>query len=694
MKPNPDATRPALEDCRLFSRYWGWFLVIVLLVCEYGLFRQHVLREVAWAYPANFDQASYLFQAYGDYEKIVTKGLLPGLESGLLAPAPTGIMLQTQAALLFLMLGPTRLSALTLSFLYFALLQCVLVHTLRWFTKQWSVALIGLGLLLVSTSRFFWAGGLVDFRIDSIASSLYGVTLCLAIRSRNLQSRYWALVCGAVAALFVLFRFVAITYLLGMLACFLAYLVTRGIWRSRDPLVVAKVKTQAYGLMLAILPIAGLAMPVLVFSRKQLYSYYIVGHLVGKEQEIRAKEFGAVGFFNYYSFYPLSLCRDHLGASFIGLALLLVAAFAVCRFSRGPRRLRDEQPDGGRELQDSFALSLFSFLVPLALFTYDTSKSPVVASVLVVPVVWLIMLGGLWVSRADVVAENPIRAGQGALVLVAVLALLGGTGTEFVMSAKQFLSPERQNEQPLLEAYDHIGAYCEMVGWKTPRFVVDRVLDSFSGSVVPVTIYERSRLFLTPEVLLGSSIFEVKRDDALRDVRTSDIAVITTNLLPADENSLYPFTREMTAMRADLLATASASMVPLEKLNFAGRDLAIFVRPSARVEGGSGGWLTSAGATIRAPALALKSRHHIVLEGQTILSDQIGGKLRVVARLLTAAEPHDLPTQVSPITANYRIVIDLEGQSLPSEGWVDIALSFDRYFVPENAGSTATDDSW
>ena len=114
--------------------------------------------------------------------------------------------------------------------------------------------------------------------------------------------------------------------------------------------------------------------------------------------------------------------------------------------------------------------------------------------------------------------------------------------------------------------------------------------------------------------------------------------------------------------------------------------MAIFVRPSARVEGGSGGWLTSAGATIRAPALALKSRHHIVLEGQTILSDQIGGKLRVVARLLTAAEPHDLPTQVSPITANYRIVIDLEGQSLPSEGWVDIALSFDRYFVPRERG--------
>ncbi|MGD0616382.1 MAG: hypothetical protein ABSB67_01850 [Bryobacteraceae bacterium] len=677
------------ED-RLLSRYWGWFLVVVLLVFEYGLFRQYVLREIAWAYPASFDQATYLFQAYGDYERILSEGFLPGLKSSLLAQIPMGVMLQTQAALLFLTIGPTRLSALTLSFLYFALFQLLLVHTLRWLTGRWSLAFIGLGLFLVSTSRFFWAGGLADFRIDSIASSLYGITLCLAIRSRNFQSRPWSLVCGAFAALLILFRFIAITYLMGTLVCFFAYLAISALRRRRnDPWVVTRVKRQARGLMLAVLPIVGLVVPLLILSRQALYSYYVVGHLIGKEKEIRAAEFGAVGFFNYYLYYPVSLCRDHLGICFIVLVLLIAAAFAVCRFDGGRRALSDDR-ERRRELQDSLTLCLLAFLMPLALFTYDVAKSPVVAGMLVIPVVWVILLGGLWLSRFGSWG-HPGRANQVALCVIAVLALLAGTWTEFAMNVRKFHTVNREQEQHLLEVYDRIGAYCAALGLETPRIAADRVLDYFSGSVVPVMVYERSKVLLRPEPTLGNGIFQVSHDDALNEVRASDIAILTTNSVPADEASPYPFTKSMIAIKADLLATATASMAPLTKLSFGGRDITIFVRSGARVEGDSGGWLTSAGATVIAPVITLRSHRYIVLQGRTIFPDQIGGRLRVSARLLSAAESQSLPTLVSPISASYKIVIDLRGQTLPSDGLVDIALSFDRYFVPKERGINSDD---
>jgi hypothetical protein len=677
--------RFAPAEDRFISRWWGWLLVFLLLACEYGLFRQYVVREIAWAYPANSDQAAYLSQAYGNYERILSDGFPSGLKSSLLARIATGVMLETQAAVLFLLIGPTRLSALTLSFLYFALFQLVLVYTLRWLTRRWSLAFIGLGLFLVSTSRYFWAGGLADFRIDSIASSFYGITLCLAIRSRNFKSRPWAFVCGAFAALLALFRFVAITYLLGTLACFLVYLAISALWRRRnDPLVVAQVKRQAQGLMLAVLPIVGLVVPFLIHDRTALYSYYVVGHLVGNEKAIRAAEFGAVGFFNYYFYYPVSLVKDHLGARFIGLALLTLVVFALCRLPSAQRTLPNHR-DGRRELQDSFALCLLAFLMPLALFTYDVSKSPVVAGMLVIPVVWLVLLGGLWFSRFGS-RGHPTGAARVALCATAVLTLVAGAWTEFAMNTRKYHTVDREQEQRLLDAYDRIGAYCAEVGWKTPRISVDRALDYFSGPVLSVVVYERSKLLLSPEFTLGSGIAEVGREEALNEVRASDIVVLTTNSVPSDEASPYPLTKSMMAIKADLLATATANMVPLTKLGFAGRELTIFVRPGAKVDGDSGGWLTSAGADVIAPAIALKSHRYIVLLGRTILPDLIGGKLKVFARLLTAAGPQSLPTIVSPITGRYTIAIDLKGQTLPNDGLVDIALSFDRYFVPREHG--------
>jgi len=669
------------------SQHWGWYVVVLLLLCEYGLFRQQMLREVTWAYPSGFDQTAYLIQAYVDYERIISAGFLSGLKASLLAPSATGIMLQTQAALLFLMVGPNRLTALTLSFLYFALFQSVLVYTLNWLTGRWSVAFTGLGLFLVSTSRFaVFGGGLADFRIDSTAASLYGITLCLAIRSRSFRSRRWALICGAAATLLVLFRFVSITYVLGLLGSFIAYLIIQALRHTKDSSIIPRIRRQAYGIATAMLPIACGATPFLVLNRRALYDYYIVGHVLGKENQIRAAEFGAVGFYNFYFYYPTSLCKDHLGTSFIGLGLLILAVFVACRLFAA---LRHSSSDCKGLLSDSFALSFLALLVPLALFTLDVSKSPIVGSILVIPVVWLVLLGGLWISGlVKGTAVTPVWCI--ALGATAMLVLMAGLGSEFAMSAKQLRGTlNREEEEHLLDAYDRIGAYCTTLGLKTTRVAVDRILDYFCGPTVPVMTYERSRTPLAFEFVLSKSMYPVGRQEALDAIKSSDIAIITTNIVPADEASPYPFTKSMIAIQGDLKATAAAGMVPLSKLTFDGRDLTVFVRPGVKLDGDNGGWLTSAGATLRAPAIVLKRYPYIVLEGGTMLGELLAGKLHVDARMLTADAPRSLPTLVSPITTTYMIAIDLRGQPLQSvrnDGSVDITLSFDRYFVPKERG--------
>src|SRR5262245_26454015 len=162
-------------------------------------------------------------RSYETHERIRQRGLWGGLAYGLRMPTAKGPMMHVQAALLYLVLGPSRLSALTLNFLYFALLQCALVATARWYSGRWSVALFALGLLLAARAPFYPAGGLVDFRIDFIASCLFGTFLCAVLRSGLFASRRWSAVAGGVAALLVLFRSLTALYLAGVLgALFLA----------------------------------------------------------------------------------------------------------------------------------------------------------------------------------------------------------------------------------------------------------------------------------------------------------------------------------------------------------------------------------------------------------------------------------------------------------------------------------------
>ena len=40
----------------------AWLGIALLLVVEYGLFRQYALREVVWSYPTGADQTAYLSQ--------------------------------------------------------------------------------------------------------------------------------------------------------------------------------------------------------------------------------------------------------------------------------------------------------------------------------------------------------------------------------------------------------------------------------------------------------------------------------------------------------------------------------------------------------------------------------------------------------------------------------------------------------
>src|SRR5262249_9871872 len=223
---------------------------------QYGMFRVYAEREVTWCYPRGYDQTVYLTRSYACYEQIIKDGPLQGVLSALRQPLANGLVFELEASLLFLVLGPSRLSALTLSFAHFALFQVVLAGTLRWRTGRWGPAFLGVGLLLTAATTLYHHGGMAHVPLHFVAFCLYGVCLCAVLRSGVFASWRWSLAAGAAAAWLVLTRHLSAVYLAGACAGFLG-LLGLGLLR-RDPGRRRLTGRRVAGLLLAGLTLAAL----------------------------------------------------------------------------------------------------------------------------------------------------------------------------------------------------------------------------------------------------------------------------------------------------------------------------------------------------------------------------------------------------------------------------------------------------
>jgi hypothetical protein len=72
-------------------------------------------------------------------------------------------------------------------------------------------------------------------------------------------------------------------------------------------------------------------LPILVRNWENLYDYYVVGHVLSGEQNVRAAGVGVFSLTDHLLFYPRSLVFDHLGPSFV-LADFSAVAVALMAF--------------------------------------------------------------------------------------------------------------------------------------------------------------------------------------------------------------------------------------------------------------------------------------------------------------------------------------------------------------------------
>lgn len=533
--------------------YVFYGLLLAIFVFEFLLFQSYVMREIVPFYPSSNDQSSYLTHAYTLYEKIAQQGLLTGLFQ--YSPGPTSTLFMPQAALFFMLSGASRFSALLLNFFYFIAFQLAFVLTVKTLSRNIFIPLFALGLLLACRIPFD-VGGLLDFRIDFMAFCLYGIFLSCVLLSRIFLERRWVIVAALCAVLLILMRSITVAYL-GILGILLL------AWFPWTQHAAIRIKN----LLLFGLIVVLMVLPVLWMNWQAIYEYYGMGHLLGEEKHIRAKEMGIKNLWNVLTFYPITL-RTHLKGTIwaIGFIWLLSIAYGWFRC-----RSRSVTLPLYRE---GYIFLILAILAPLIPLTLDVSKSSVVAGILVPPVLWFLVWALMHIET--ICDKNPGMTRW--LQIFFVLVLVTGLGFQLDKLALRAVPLEKkQEEAQITQMYEDIGDYARKKQWPQVRLSVDRICDYLLSGNQVTLYYERKGILLDVAIQrLGDSIFSITKEEALASLEKSNVLIL--NLGDYKKGPPYPFNSDVELLKPLLKQVAERDFIKLKDYTFKDSIYRVYVR--------------------------------------------------------------------------------------------------------------------
>src|SRR5258708_2315631 len=353
----------------------------VAFVLEAVAFYIHVQLRVAPYYPQAYDQLSYLSATFNFLDDLSQRGLA-AFERVFVSPLPTGITYPLQGAFAGLAFGPSRAALLTPNLIYFLLAQWVMFLTVRRPRGDTASAWLAISIFAGCICVFRTAGGIAAYRIDFAAMCLFGILVCALAWSEGSKSRKYSVIAGFLAAALILMRFITAAYvgpIFLILCCYIVFLPRRG------PPVWPRVKNISISGAI----VAAISIPALVAASQQINAYYVAGHIKGDEPAIRAAEFVVSSLSGHLLFYSNALMRYQIGT----IGVIVIAAVVITALIgkwRSPF-LKIDCPF------DAIVFSV-SFIVPIVVLTCDVSKSPVVAGIVLIPLLLLVTTG--WRSFA------------------------------------------------------------------------------------------------------------------------------------------------------------------------------------------------------------------------------------------------------------------------------------------------------
>ena len=561
----PPMTAPTAGGTEIRSaRKLSAALVAGLLVVETAVFYWTFMHNVAPFYPINSDQTSYYLDTY----RIIANGWPAVVDELFFGRHATGIGLTVQGAILGLLFGANRAVIGSLNLAYFLVLQLVLFSVIFARTRSLNLSWLGIAFLISFQTIFNAAGGIYDFRIDFCALCLYGIWICSILWSGVFRHTRESLIVAAAGILLISFRYFTSIYaaaVLGGLLIVLSWLAFRSSTADHS---LARVRIR--NLLMAGVVIALVICPLLFVSRNEIYGYYGIGHVLGEEKYIRARQLGLFTVLDHILYYPQSIYRDHLRLPSVVLMTITVLVVASSYFARRSssvifQRLRRYGLD--------FLVLALSTVFPVVALTSDISKSSIVGGIVIVPIVLLLtfLCAVFWGPSPTETADQEksrlsgARGGRlGYLRTMAVaVVVLAGLGC-FVVRGLTPPDPRPITElHRITEINEAIAQYLIENPLPHASISFDRVTDYMNLGTVQLIGFERFHQLLDLTPHLGHSdygIFETPRDTAMKLIMESDIIILTD---PVHGRSGYPMDTKIKEYWNDISTWTRANRVLL-----------------------------------------------------------------------------------------------------------------------------------
>jgi len=493
--------------------------------------------------------------------------------------------------------------------------------------------------------------------------------------------RFWSIASGLIGSFLVLNRFVTGVYILGVLLGF-AVVCSIVLWvgrRRADLRSRMRLRLWHLGLSACILmiPVA----PFLIRNWKAIHGYYVMGHAVGEEKEIRAAELGIRDLSGHFSFYPKSIFEDHLGKIFIwGAGIAIVCALAARLLSKFRYKTAKLPPRFDEILPLQILFLLGAILGPVLVLTADISKSAVVGGVVGGPVSLLVV--GVMAVAAPRASLGVDRFTRRLLTAGALVVFAFGCVNQFSHASRHWEEYAQRNDlKRLADLNACLTDLASENGWSSPGISYDVITGWLNAGSPTISAFEGSGKLIEFHPMLGNGILGVSREQAISLLEQSDFVILTT--LP--KVGTYPFYKHISEYWNDLKVWADKNMIIARIVTFSTFTATVYVRPVAMVSGTEGGWVTRHGLSLAAPHETLKRFPVIRVTGSADYT-RLPGVPAVTATIDAVGTSQTAPALFRRAADAYEILIDTSSTNLPSANQIQIQLDFDTYFTINKKG--------
>jgi len=221
-------------------------------------------------------------------------------------------------------------------------------------------------------------------------------------------------------------------------------------------------------------------------------------------------------------------------------------------------------------------------------------------------------------------------------------------------------------------------------GFVQPKLFVDTISGRLLGAAFTDYWYEKTGVRSIFVQAVPPGIEAVPGDWILTQLKDSDYVILTGN----STESVYPFIGSIAPLRPQIREWATANMDHVRTFPFSGFKVDVFRVPRPTIAGISGGWLTSEGVSVSGGAGDLVARPVIRMVGMVGPSTlpSKGSTVPLDAIIRSGAKSRTIKGVMTFKNDSYEIIVDTNGAIADLNGNVEIALSFGRYFVPQEEG--------